>query len=144
MFNSDKKKKTSGSRINIYTRFAGKEGESIPYYHPGDDMVGVVNIDVTQSINVNRIDIELGWETEGKGDRDREVIDRDVIDAVQLVPDDAIQHPFSFVAPRMPWSYDGTLIRVVWYLTVKVDVKSALDVFNMQDAEQKTPFILRP
>ena len=144
MFNNDKKKKNDGGRINIYMRFEGKEGESIPTYRPGDDIIGVVNIDTSKLLTVNRVELELGWETEGKGDRDSEVLDRDLIDITELVPGEGVQHPFAFVAPRRPWSYSGMFIRLIWKLTVKVDVRNTLDLFNVGDAERDAPFILRP
>jgi hypothetical protein len=140
------KKKKSGDfgRINFAIRFQGQEGASIPAYTPNSEMIGVLNIDVRERIAVKEIELELVWETEGKGDRNREVVDRDVIFVTEITPDNPVKHPFQFDLPDMPWSYQGELIQVVWKLRIKVDVDAAIDLFGMRDIKHEEPFILRP
>ncbi len=70
--------------------------------------------------------LELGWETEGRGDTDRAVVQRHAVgpehgqipshlEAVLTVPPDA------------PVSYDGQLIRVRWWVRGVVDLRLARD-----------------
>ena len=146
MFNQKKKKNDDGrgGRANIYVRFQGQEGVAVPQYAPGSSMVGVVNIDVLKPMNVKGVDIELTWETQGKGDRDTGVVDRDRIIISEITPEAPIQHPFVFTLPSVPWTYEGELIRVLWKLHVQIDVDAALNLFNLMDISHDEPFILRP
>ena len=134
MFNDGqrKKKKTgSGGRINFAVRFQGQEGVDIPAYKPYSEVIGVLNIDVRDTMRVKSIDIELMWETEGKGDRNRGVVDRDTIFLEELSPEDPVKHPFQFNLPDTPWSYQCELIRIVWKLKITVDVDSGISVFGL-------------
>jgi hypothetical protein len=145
MFNRKEKSKDSrGGRANIYVRFQGQEGVEIPKYAPGQQMMGVVNIEVPKVMSVRGVDIELQWETQGKGDRDGETVDRDRVQVSEITPGNPLQHPFAFNAPMLPWTYEGELIRIVWSLRVQIDVDAALDLFNMMDISHDEPFILRP
>ncbi len=146
MFNQKKKKNSDGGggRANIYVRFQGQEGVEIPQYAPASTMMGVVNIEVPKHMKVRGVDIELKWETQGKGDRDGETLDRDRIEVSEITPEQPLQHPFAFTVPVAPWSYEGQLIRVLWALRVQIDVDAALDLFNMMDISHEEPFVLRP
>jgi hypothetical protein len=144
VFNRKQKTSDNGGKVNVFVRFKDQEGVDIPSYQPGAALIGVVNIEANREININGIDIELRWETQGKGDRDRETVDHDHITGGQLVPGDTLQHPFNFITPQAPWSYQGELIQIVWMLHIKVDVANVLDLFGLMDVQHQEPFVLRP
>lgn len=146
MFDGKKKKQDGGGgdRARIVVRFQGQEGVPVPRYAPGQTLLGVVHVDVARPMNVRGVDIELKWETQGKGDRDTATVDRDRVAVSTITPENPLQHPFAFDAPLLPWTYAGELIQVVWALSVKIDVDAALDVFNLMNISHEEPFILRP
>lgn len=70
--------------------------------------------------------IELRWETEGRGTTDGESVDSSVLDSshgtLPPVFDTQLQVP-----SHGPASYDGSLIRVRWFVRVRLDVPWAGD-----------------
>ena len=74
---------------------------------------------------VRGVRVNLTWHTEGRGDRDRAEL------AEVAFPIDANGRADAHfelpVPPFGPISYDGNLIRVIWHLEARVDVKLRLD-----------------
>ncbi len=56
--------------------------------------------------------LELYWETSGKGDSDRTVVHR-----AELSANNA-HLPFAVQAPLLPLTYNGTLIKIAWFVRV--------------------------
>jgi len=57
-----------------------------------------------------RFEIRLIWYTRGKGDRDCEIVDH------QLVADPGLEGNarFKFIAPTRPYSFSGKLVSLIW------------------------------
>jgi hypothetical protein len=63
--------------------------------------------------------VELGWRTEGRGDRDHAIIQSQPLDLPALLNGRSI--PFTFqIPPEGPITYDGLLFRVMWEITVSL------------------------
>jgi len=72
--------------------------------------------------------ITVGWHTEGRGDRDALTIEECVIRAGSAVAGKPLQGACDFVVPANgPVSYDGRLLRVLWEVAARVDVRGARD-----------------
>ncbi|MGI9615715.1 MAG: hypothetical protein ACR2QO_22575 [Acidimicrobiales bacterium] len=74
---------------------------------------------------VRAVRLTLGYETEGRGDVDKQTV------AEQRFPVDEygrVDASFGLAVPSNgPISYDGRLIRVLWSIQARVDVKLAMD-----------------
>ena len=79
-------------------------------FHPGERIRG----SVTWSFEAEPegVELRLFWHTEGKGDKDVQVIDRVAFE----LPDRVDTKSFEFTLPTEPYSFSGKLISVIWAL----------------------------
>jgi hypothetical protein len=63
---------------------------------------------------------------------------KDQLPVTEIYPDAPIIHHFDVVLPSEPWSYAGTLMRIVWEIHAKVDIAMATDI------NQTLQFVLEP
>lgn len=103
-------------------------GDETAFVYPrGARLVGTVHIDASQMIKARAVEISLHWETSGKGDTNRGQSSPIVIHpGGELVGE--INLPFEIDAPLAPLSYQGTLIKINWFLRVRIDRPWALDM----------------
>lgn len=85
-------------------------------YAPGDTIEGVAGWEVHDDA-VKRAALRLFWRTEGKGTQDMGLGEEITFDA----PGATDARTFRLTAPIGPWSYDGTLVAIVWALELCVD-----------------------
>lgn len=97
-------------------------------FHPGDVISGVVEVQPDTPTDFRKIEIKIGWHTEGKGDRDDGAIRTIQIPGGQLHPQQPIVEHFDVTLPDSPWSFHGHFISIVWSVEVKVDVPWARDL----------------
>lgn len=87
-------------------------------FTPGETIAGVVAWDFPNTLPPARLprrELRLLWRTEGKGSQDRGIVDRRWFDQ----PVHSHAQPFALIAPPGPWSYDGTLLAIVWTLELE-------------------------
>lgn len=77
-------------------------------YPPGSPLRVVYAVD---DESVDRVELSLGYHTEGKGDEDRGVVWLEERDERRGVAD--------LVLPTTPVSYDGVLIKIRWLLRIR-------------------------
>lgn len=121
---------------DIQIRF--KRGGDVLQYQPGDMLEADIEVRSENTITCRDIVVAVGWHTEGKGDRNSGRSYVDPLGVTEIVPGIPITHQFSCRLPNTPYSYEGELIRIVWALTVKVDIAM------MPDMTESRPFILQP
>lgn len=109
-----------------------------PIYYPGDRVSGQVVIYAESQIKCRNIRVEVGWFTQGKGNRDKEAIQQYVIDVQQIEPGMPISQKFAADLPPMPYSFSGELINIVWAVQVTVDIAMRSDI------NESRQFIVRP
>ena len=121
----------------IQIQIKGGEGK---IYHPGDIVEGVVEILPDVDIpNVRKIEVKVGWETQGKGNIDRRAIEIWTRDDMPILEANIpFYQEFSAKLPNQPWSFHGHYINIVWAVIVKIDVARAKDL----NASQR--FVLQP
>lgn len=115
-----------------------KRGDGVLQFKPGETLAGKVRVEAEHPITCRDVLIEVGWHTEGKGDRNSERVLMEPLMVTELLPDQPVTHPFSFTLPHRPYTYQGELIRIVWEVTVKVDIAM------MPDMTESRSFVLRP
>jgi hypothetical protein len=86
-------------------------------YAPGDTLRGVVSLDAEQADPVESVEVAIYWMTEGKGDSDRADVYRRVFGGDDIA-DSTLE--FQVPLPLAPLSYEGVIIKVRWYVEVRV------------------------
>ncbi|HVK04206.1 MAG TPA: hypothetical protein VM490_12070 [Armatimonadaceae bacterium] len=105
-------------------------------FAPGETVAGTLTIRTAKEVKCNHAYLRLAWHTEGRGDRDRAVVqERDVFQGT-LRAGEPTTFPFEFLAPRDPWSYAGVYVNIVWAVEVDLDVPWAVNPRHEQ------PFVL--
>jgi hypothetical protein len=107
-------------------------------FHPGDTLSGVVEIQPDDVVKCRQVVVTVGWHTEGRGDRNEMTMYVDNLPITEIRPEAPLVHHFDVVLPPEPWSYAGTLIRIVWEIHAKVDIALATDI------NQSLQFVLEP
>lgn len=85
-------------------------------FAPGETIEGVAGWEVTKD-KVKRATLRLFWRTEGKGTQDTGLGEEVAFDT----PGVTDARTFRVTAPDGPWSYDGSLVAIVWALDLCVD-----------------------
>jgi hypothetical protein len=83
-------------------------------FRPGERVSGSVAWELEEEATV--AELRLFWMTQGRGDRDLVVVQRERFDA----PERAAAHRFHFELPLEPYSFSGKLISLVWSLELSV------------------------
>lgn len=77
-------------------------------FEPGEEIAGAVLWEFPELRK--SLEVRLVWHTRGKGTEDGAIVATQPLDATTL----ADTATFSFVAPQAPYSFNGTLIAVIW------------------------------
>ncbi|GAB4312023.1 MAG: hypothetical protein Kow00117_05050 [Phototrophicales bacterium] len=102
--------------------------DNTPVFYPGDRVAGQVVIVPDKTVNCRNIRVDVGWYTQGKGDRDREIIYQYIIDVQRLDPGIPISQQFAVDIPAMPYTFSGHLINIIWAVQVTVDIAMRGDI----------------
>ena len=81
--------------------------------------------------------VELRWYTEGRGTRNRGVVDR-VVHTADAGPIPPVIEAVLTVPREGPVTYDGSMIRIRW------EVHATVDVAWARDPDQSVPLVVRP
>ena len=118
-------RETNLTGCNMLTINLNKHGND---YRPGEIIAGEI---VWSDLQGDRLDVRLIWYTQGKGDRDVEIVDHSDL----TNPAEKGSHPFQFVAPHRPHSFSSKLISLTWAVEAIV--------FPSKNAEQ-TELVISP
>jgi hypothetical protein len=94
--------------MNLVTDATVELEPSLERYMPGSPLRVIYRVDDEA---VDRVEISLGYHTEGKGDEDSGVVLLEQRDEREGIVD--------FTLPNSPISYDGELIKIRWLLRVR-------------------------
>jgi hypothetical protein len=86
-------------------------------YSPGETLRGVVSLDTKEADGVKSVEVAIYWMTEGKGDADRADVYRRVFGDGDIA-DSTLE--FQVPLPLAPLSYEGIIIKIRWYVEVRV------------------------
>ena len=103
----------------------------------GTDRIGCAGSGILEG-RAPVLDPLLRWHTEGRGDRDRAVIeDLDLFQGI-LRAGSPIFYSFHFKLPEHPWSYAGHYVNIVW------EIETSIDLALARDPQATHPFVLAP
>lgn len=94
-------------------------------YEPGGKLSGQVGWSLDPA--PRRIEVNLFWQTSGKGTEDLEVVDTFTLDR----PAAQGLEPFEFTLPIMPYSFSGRLITLRWGVEAVADKTSHSAFFTL-------------
>lgn len=96
-------------------------------YSRGAHITGTVYIEAIEPIKARAVELDLRWQTSGKGDSNHRNSTPIVLHpAGELTGSIAL--PFAVDLPLAPLSYVGTLIKINWLFRVRIDRPWALDM----------------
>ena len=107
-------------------------------FDPGATVEGAVTVTPQSDIQCNGIKIRLEWHTEGRGDRDRKVVDEMIAFQGVLPGGQPAVLAFRLTLPDQPWSYTGHYINILWEIVADVDLPLAIN------PKSRYPILLRP
>lgn len=86
--------------------------------------------------------VTLGWRTEGRGNTKEGTCDE--TERTDIAPGSTVTLPFEFHVPiDEPVSYDGKLMKIIWEITVQVDLPFARDEIEKREI-RVVPGLYRP
>lgn len=88
------------------------------HFEPGDPVEGFVILEAGDlaGAEVHYAEVMLFWQTDGKGTQDEGIAGKiEILEKDSPMPA-RHEHRFSWEMPRMPWSYQGKLIKINWYV----------------------------
>ncbi len=90
-------------------------------YRIGEQISGVVLVEVDNDITYSEIWITYRWRTHGKGNRDQGAEEKLTLaeEKTSFKARERREFPFRFAAPNGPVTYHGNLLNVDWYLTAQ-------------------------
>ncbi|MCW3059200.1 MAG: hypothetical protein JWQ02_1021 [Capsulimonas sp.] len=101
------------------------EGQSFsppPMFRAGQVVRGLVTVTPNADVECRHLWVTLQWRTEGRGERETGVAQKEDIFQGRLTHGTPVQIPFQFTLPQSPWSYSGKYVSIVWEVAVDVDV----------------------
>jgi hypothetical protein len=94
-------------------------------FEPGGRLRARCLLDPAPDTAVTSYEWSVFWRTEGKGDEDMEVItadeDSDGVSAFDPGHSEVLDLPL----PLSPLSYDGLIVKIRWFVAVRVEVEGA-------------------
>jgi len=95
---------------------------------PGGVLKGEVSWRVEKLAKLSRkeraVEVALGWETSGKGTQDAEQV---VVQKIRVEGKVSGVADFELNLPREPWSFEGRLISLKWYVQASLENVVALE-----------------
>lgn len=107
----------------------GTDPEWRDFRATGGSISGRATVTTDELIKCRGVDLVLGWRTEGRGDRDQQLILEDRVHAGELYPGTRV-FPFQATLPEGPISYDGHHIKIVWFVGIQIDIAWKRDPKN--------------
>jgi hypothetical protein len=93
-------------------------------FQPGETLRAECSVDPPPVDEIVGLEWSAFWRTEGKGDEDGESI-ADVVDSAadgdRLDP--YVLKPFEVKLPPSPLSYDGTIVKIRWFVSAHVRLR---------------------
>jgi hypothetical protein len=85
-------------------------------YAPGETLCGTVSFEAEPAYPIGSVEVAIYWITDGKGDSDRGEIYRRVFPQGEEKESLKFQVPL----PVAPLSYQGILVKIRWFVEVKI------------------------
>ena len=107
----------------------------------GDELSGSFIWQPTNNKNPRNAKISIRWYTEGRGSRDSQTVNQIKMDSITISSSQGEPIPFGMEVPyQSPITYNGSLLRVIWELEVRVGVSGMMP----RNDKQKIQFQVNP
>ena len=116
----------------------GRTRDGLTHYLPGEEVAFSVEIIPEEDVSFRSLTVGIAWHTEGKGDRDEEIVQSSVMKDGVLTGGVPLSDNFSFTLPDRPWSYAGELVNIIWAVKIAIDIPKARDIVHEE------PFVMAP
>ena len=103
-----------------------EEPEMADHREAGGTISGRVLLSTDEPVDCRKVVVEVGWRTEGRGDRDGEMCSSVTLHSGEIQPGDEA-FPFEFDLPAGPMSYAGHYINIIWNVQARVDLAWKFD-----------------
>jgi hypothetical protein len=107
-------------------------------FRPGDVIEGMVSWRLGEA--PRSVELRLFWYTEGKGDRDLEIVTAVPFEA----PEAEDRRAFRLTAPAEPWSFSGKLISLTWALEAVAEPGSKAGRIEIVLSPSESEILLHP
>ncbi len=97
------------------------DGQWQNYRPTGGEVSGHVKISSDEDLSCRSIHLQVGWRTEGRGDTDSETILENVLHTGDFAAGEK-EYNFRATIPAGPISYDGHHIKIVWFVSARIDI----------------------
>lgn len=94
---------------------------------PGDDITGTVAADVSDECPCDELEVQLQWNTHGRGDPDQSTVLTEYLFEGTWEPGGPSEYQFSFEAPDGPFTYRGEYLNLDWRVRATADIPWAFD-----------------
>ncbi len=101
-------------------------------YHPGEQVKGHVEVEVTETCSCPGLELTVGWRTHGRGNVDRGSEQSEILFEGEWAANEVHRHPFAFELPNGPFTYRGHFLNVDWNARATVTVPG---IGNLQARE---------
>ena len=101
--------------------------ESRTVFHPGDRVRGAVLVQTDDSMRCDGLEVSLGWETHGRGNRAAGDPVRVELFSGEWTGATTVRYGFELELPAGPATYHGHYLNVGWFLRARADVPWKLD-----------------
>jgi Arrestin (or S-antigen), N-terminal domain len=104
----------------------GRGPDHRDHYAPGEPISGHVLAIAGEPTNCRRLTVEIGWHTEGRGDKDAETHFETTLHEGPIEPGEQ-RFPFAATLPEGPLSYAGHYVNIVWQVNARLDLAWRFD-----------------
>jgi hypothetical protein len=116
-------------------------------FEPGDKIAGVVRLEGGRDDRIERLVVARCWRTRGSAPTTHGGDDEIVLSDGERAGQAPREFPFIFSVPPGPYSYDGELLRVEWFLTARAEfadagLASAEQIFVVEASRDEREFII--
>jgi len=87
-------------------------------FAPGMPIAGRYRLQAMSAWKAEYVNACLEWYTEGRGDQDRAIAVTHFLFLNEAEVPASVSGAFTMMAPALPWSYAGTLIKLNWTLAL--------------------------
>ena len=82
---------------------------------------GMVRVNVGEPLEIAGLDLTFGWRTVGRGDTDARTVRTTRLLEGSTLATGWTERSFEEDVPHAPLSYQGTLLKIEWVLTARLD-----------------------
>ncbi len=107
-------------------------------YLPGDMVEGVVRVVANRDVSCSGLILSSMWKTHGRGNVESGEPNRELLFAGKWSAGSAYNYEFSVPAGSWPPSYEGTVVSIGHYLSVKADIPWS------RDPQEVCPYWVKP